>query len=191
MQRSYRERKGSFIELIPVDGPNIDQPHDAIIKWDSSANVEDLKMTVHLEPCGFPGYNIRFSTDKKLEEILKAFANFISPNSRIHADDESIGYNEMKLNEVSPEIIRRMSEAEEMWLRLDQTEDPSKLKLFWYETPILDSNGRSIAYTREFDFNIGRYWNELMCVAYEVTDYPIGGGDISWFKSFLESTERK
>ena len=180
-ERLERKIDGKFIRVFPV------------LEEDSNeftGNVGQINLSIYLGPAGEPGYNVQFTTDRRLEEVVDAFSDFLNPLSVVSAHHKEVAYDrpqivsdDMKrLCDLPQDTLRRLGEVKHLFFHLElleQDHDSSKLPHFWYE---IDIEGPLL---RTFGFNIDRYHDGLIETANKVTNYPIRQEEVGWLKSIL------
>lgn len=187
----FRERGQAHILLLPSTGIN------------KATTITPGKKTT-VGALSHNGYNAEFTTDKKLDAILEGFADAIDPKSvttgylnECSLEDflsitdpdlilppESDDYRKIPFRLLRPNILRKISEAEDLWFLLHQDGnpegfDPRKIAFFWYESP------HAIHGRRTFTLNLQNYDELLLSTAFGHTNYDVKDEDIAWLRSTL------
>jgi len=117
----YRKEKDNcYIHIVLINAnKRVVGPSDASKEIISTSDANRIS----IPPCGNPGYNVIFSTDCGLIEIMDKFYPFFNPESKFSADDDKIGYLTKKLSQISKEDIIRLSCIDEMWVGIHQEKD--------------------------------------------------------------------
>lgn len=185
MGETYRRDKGdSFLFIVEVNKPYENKTLES--------TTVTLGKTCEVGAAGKQGHNIHFSTDHELEKIIKGLHPFFSGKSEVWAEsnDELIStpdfntpYDDnphLKYEDLKPEVIKRLSQSNDVFFGLYQDDNPRKLHVFMYETTFAGLQGRNL-----FSFNLQYYREDIMEIAFGLTNYPVERNDVEWIKSIM------
>ncbi len=132
---------------------------------------------------GKPGYNIVLTTDHGMLEVLKEFYEFLDPESKLVFEVPGLMSREKrKLTELSDLLAEMPGKSlDNIFFTTRSDITTSRINQFWYwciPPP----------YTKptNFGLNMDKYDEEILGIAYRLTNFPVNEAEKSEIRELLE-----
>ena len=180
-----------FINIFPVG----DEGNKATLRIGLNQNIVDDKLelprqthSVIVGPDGKPGYNIFLTTDHGMLDVLREFYEFLDPESKLVFEAYSseqvprfVEREKRKLTELS-DLLAEMPNIrlDHIFFTTRSDLTTSRVNQFWYHcTPPSHTVPR-------FALNMDKYDEEVLEIAYRLTNFPVNETEKSEIRELLE-----
>ena len=178
MDEQRRIKNGNYIRIIPIS-----QKSQDVVVYSREIRVQAKEITFDLPPAGNLGYNVGFTTDKGLEDVIHVYQRFFNETAEVTVREDKSLENLVQFLQVLQQVAARKD------LLVHIVQNDWRLPHFWYQDPeeLHAHWSDEFPYRKAFAMNVSGYDDELFAAAFALANYPVQQDDKDWIRSIISS----